>query len=292
MLPAWAAKTEGWNERHPMPIEVTGAKSEKTEGGVTTYTLTLKICNKNDKEIKLKVASNAWLEKISNDQKEHPVVLKKDGTTDLDATRKKVIEDTWKNPETNDDQPLTLSKQGTKGDCKEYVIKWKTQKPTYTYIDVFLCKPDGTLEEKFEDGGYNHAWDEIKFAAFYPNGPKQNYCCAFPISFPMALERVWGKDIKIAIDQVEGLPPGIDLLEVFPHMGIPYPLDVGDRGSVGALFLRQSREVKGRHTVRVSYHVADPEHLREWGRTLALQIVPGKPFRTAGRGKTRPRPQG
>jgi hypothetical protein len=90
------------------------------------------------------------------------------------------------------------------------------------------------------------------------------------------VEKVWGEDIKIAIDKVEGIPDGIELLGVFPNIGIPYHLDVGDRGSVGIVILRQVQEVKGKHAIRVYYHVVNPAHLKDWGRILTFVIVPGK----------------
>jgi hypothetical protein len=264
---------------------VTGTTSKEIEAGKhgqikgITYTLTLKLCNTSDKEVKIKIASNAWLEKISNDKKEYPTVYKKDEDgihhADPDATRKGVIARSWKNPETGDGQPLTLAKKGDKGSCKEYKLSWRT-KPSATYIDVYLTKPDGTLEDKFDGGGFNKSWDDIKLASFYPEGPKENYCCTFPIPYPMALESVWDGPIKVAIGSITGLPEGIEMLEVFPHIGVPYHLDLGDRGSVGAMILRQTGEVKGRRTVAVNYHVVEPVHLSDWGRTHMLDIVPGR----------------
>jgi hypothetical protein len=258
-----------------MALEVTGKKSEKTENGVTTYTLTLKICNKGDKDVKIKIASNAWMEKISNDKKEYPTVMK-DGKPDPGATRKEVIEKTWKNPETGGKEPLAIAK----GECKEYKLVWKS-KPISTYIDIFLAKPDGDLEEKFEGGGFNKEWDGIELATYYPEGPKQNYCCLFPLAFPMALEQVWGRDIKIAIDKITGIPDGIQLLSVFPPMGIPYHLDVGDRGSVGNIILRQVSEMNSldEHEVEVTYRVVEPSHLSDWYRTMTFTIIPGKNFK-------------
>jgi hypothetical protein len=66
------------------------------------------------------------------------------------------------------------------------------------------------------------------------------------------------------------------MLEVFPHVGVPYHLDLGDRGSVGMMILRQTGEVEGTSTIEASYHVVEPTHLS--GRTVTprFDVTPGR----------------
>jgi hypothetical protein len=251
-------------------ITVTGTRFEKPEKSKTTYGFKVTVCNKTDHDIKIKLADNPWKTLGAGKAALKQFEPDKNGKGEPipGSTRKKSLA-RWKNPDTGNSDPFTL----TKNACKEFVLEYDF-KPDCSYCDVFLMKPDGDPEEDYTPPTFSKMWEELKMALFDPRGPKPLCAVAFFIPYPMSLETVWHGPIEVSIDRIEGLPAGCELIHVFPQLRVPYRLDFADRHSQGAIFIRQLKRVTGRHTVRIYQRIVEPIHLRDWPeRIIQFELV-------------------
>jgi hypothetical protein len=254
-------------------ITVTGTMYKSKDG--TKRGIKVKVCNQTDHDIDIKLADNPWSKPVNPDAgnlgpKKYDI-RKENGEADTNAQRKKALEN-FKNPN-GGNGPWTLKKKGAKGDCQEFDIPYDSE-PAAVYCDVYIMKPDGTPRDDYADH-YTRVWDPVVETAYIgPKGPHPQYACVYYLPYPMSLGAVWNGDIEVAIDRVEGLPKGFEIVHAYPAIHAAHHLDAADRESHAVIFVRQMQPFSGRFTIQVYYRIVSPAHLTTWPeRSIGFDIV-------------------
>jgi len=231
-------------------------KSQEQVDGQTVYKLKFKIRNTTDHAVKFKLADNPWKKdggaKLFEDDKDSK------GDPVKGSARKKALAK-WVHPTGGNNDPFELDKKGSGKATAEIVISYSYPIKT-TYTDLIMMKGDGTPDDDISSFR-NVDWDVLKTSRYFPSGPRPHYACVFKLPYPMVVEQVWDGPINVAIERIEGLPRGYQLLHVYPPIGVPHQLDFADRHSEGVLIVRQLAETGGPHRVRIWYRVVDPADL-------------------------------
>lgn len=267
-------------------VEVTSVQKEtRVVGGRTEHVLRVRICNKRDRKVWIKLADNPWKKPVPPREgtlgdKLHPPVLGPDGQVDPGATRRRAL-DGWVNPETGDSSPHPLGPRGSPRACMTFEIVYDFE-PASTYLDIFCCNREGEPEDQIT-AHVTRMWNDLQTAWHGPSGPRPTYACVLPLPYPMSMERAAGGPLKVVVTGVEGLPASHELVHAFPGIGTPHTLDMGDRESHAVLVLRQVAPMKGTALVRMHFTWLDPPQVRGWPpRWVEFGLRGGRTFPRVG----------
>ena len=269
--------------------------------GTKEYHLEFEVENTSDGEVSIVISDNPWWKKKGGgmgpkefedrvpwlDKKGKPII---DPNTGKPATkpnwkrqRKRALQ-RWKNPEADgnpkikEKDPLKIPKGGSKKVILIYDKEpWGTYADVYVVPETFVITDDvdkqAELPKKY-DAHLTRKWKTATKQSFYWQGPHSTETYAFALPYPMIVHDHHEGDIEVVIDGVEGLPPGHSLVHIFPPIGVAYRLDEGDRGTSGAILLKQTKYAEpGEYTVGINYHVHSPGKLRHIARTVELDLL-------------------
>lgn len=247
-------------------VEVTGTKTTRQVNGRTQWVLRVRVCNRTADPLPVKLADNPWRKPADPSQgnlgpKLVETVLDDQGRPDPGATRRKVMRDRWRNPQTGDGSAFTLRPAGQQGDCHTFEFAYDFD-PACTYCDVFVIQPNGQPEDAFS-GHFTRMWNEVELAEYRPKGPNAQYACLYYLPYPMALESVAKGDVKVVLEP-PALPAGVTIAHAFPPFGVAVPLTLGDRDSQAVLFLRRTGIGSGTRTLSIRYRVVEPLSLGDF----------------------------
>ncbi|WP_371189478.1 hypothetical protein [Thalassotalea maritima] len=221
-----------------------------------------------------------WLDKDGN-QIIDPATGKAASKPDVKKQRKKSLQ-RWKNPDAdgdptiNEHDPLRIPKQG-----KKKVVLIYEREPWATYADIYVVPEDFEITEDVDeqadlpeyDDHLTRTWKTVSKQSFYWQGPHSTEAFAYALPYPMIVHDSHHGDIEIVIDEITGLPPGVQLVHAFPAIGIAYRLECGDRGTSGCLHLKQTQYTPpGDYVVGVRYHVHCPRRLSNIERVSQFDL--------------------
>lgn len=234
-------------------------KDKTIPDGTTIWKLKIKVCNDSTKKVKGKLVENPWkgasaTDKILDTDKD------KEGKPIPDSDKKKAIR-AGKDMELNP------------GECKEVEFIY-TQEPTMAYTDFYEYNPDGTLKPDWTWGTV-HDFRPKKVGSI-PNNHQKQYAFSFPIPYQMSISTIHHDKIDVTIEKIEGIPEQMELVSIVPGIGASYRLDFADRGSIGAIILRQKESFPDGHrsTITIYQRVMSPKELSNWPvRTVSFELA-------------------
>ncbi len=268
--------------------------------GTKEYHLEFEVENTSDGEISIIISDNPWWQKDGGgmgpkefedrspwlDQNGNQII---DPATDKPATkpdvkrqRKRALK-RWKNPEA-DGNPNIKEKDPLKipsGGSKKVILIYDME-PYATYADIYVVPETFVITDDVDeqadlpkyDDHLTRTWKTATKQNFYWQGPHSTETYAFALPYPMIVHDYHEGEIEVVIDGVEGLPPGHSVVHIFPPIGVAYRLDEGDRGTSGAILLKQTKYAKpGEYVVGINYHVHCPEQLQDIARTVELDLL-------------------
>lgn len=250
-------------------------------GNVIGFEFSLTICNRTRNRIRLMVTENPWIGGYGPEYK----LYRDDADVGADPDAKTAVQKAKENA-----RFWTLWPKGDESgrDCR--TIVWRFAQRLYAaYSDVYVIPdeqwthPDSPDQfPDVYDAGRRWRFREVEVGGLLPHEPPPFLVAVIPVVRPMALDHLHRGKASIRIDAVEGVPPGFELVGTFPPIGQPLALEVGDRNSCGAVFLKQLRhaEMPEQFDVYVRQSIAEPREYAEWPATLTgfvLRVHPSSP---------------